>query len=266
MGRRRSPSFLRHGGYGLPGESATLCLAAEVPLSSPLGTSGYDFFLFRGGSGGVPNDPFVERDIWVTIITKKVNMADINVSLTARTGKSEPGAARGSSSSEGEPMLDLIELLFFAYRNFVSDPDEILQGFGFGRAHHRVLHFVNRHPGMRVTDLLDILRITKQSLGRVLRELVDQGFIDSRAGASDRRQRLLYLTPKGEALTQEFVAIQSRRIRRALEESGGESRELVRRFLVAMIDPEDRSSTEKLIARADQAVEARSAARGRTAG
>ncbi len=215
----------------------------------------------------MPNDPFVERDIWVTIITKKVNMADINVSLTARPGKSEPGvAARLSPAPEGEPMLDLIELLFFAYRNFVSDPDEILQGFGFGRAHHRVLHFVNRHPGMRVTDLLDILRITKQSLGRVLRELVDQGFIDSRAGASDRRQRLLYLTPKGEALTQEFVAIQSRRIRRALEESGGESREVVRRFLVAMIDPEDRSSTEKLIARADQAVEARSAARGRTAG
>ncbi|MFD2030315.1 MarR family winged helix-turn-helix transcriptional regulator [Ancylobacter dichloromethanicus] len=142
-------------------------------------------------------------------------------------------------------MLDLIELLFFAYRNFVSDPDEILHGFGFGRAHHRVLHFVNRHPGMRVTDLLDILRITKQSLGRVLRELVDQGFIDSRAGASDRRQRLLYLTPKGEELTREFVAIQSRRIQRALEESGTDSRDLVRRFLVAMIDPEDRSPTEK---------------------
>lgn len=163
-------------------------------------------------------------------------------------------------------MLDLIELLFFAYRNFVSDPDEILQGIGFGRAHHRVLHFVNRHPGMRVTDLLDILRITKQSLGRVLRELVDQGFIDSRAGASDRRQRLLYLTPKGEALTQEFVAIQSGRLRRALEESGPDSRELVRRFLVAMIDPEDRSPTEKLIARADQTAEARSAARARSAG
>ncbi|CAA0095539.1 Uncharacterised protein [Starkeya nomas] len=227
--------------------------------------------LFRGGSAGAPNDPFVERDIWVTIITKKVNMADINVSMTQRSAKSETkgesaATARPASGAEGERMLDLIELLFFAYRNFVSDPDEILQGFGFGRAHHRVLHFVNRHPGMRVTDLLDILRITKQSLGRVLRELVDQGFIDSRAGASDRRQRLLYLTPKGEALSRDFVAIQSDRVRRALEESGPDSREIVRRFLVAMIDPEDRGSTEKLIARADQATEARSAARARSAG
>lgn len=152
-------------------------------------------------------------------------------------------------------MLELIELFFFAYRNFVSDPDEILQGIGFGRAHHRVLHFVNRHPGMRVTDLLDILRITKQSLGRVLRELVDQGFIDSRAGKSDRRQRLLYLTPKGEGLARQFVAIQSARIERALGECGSDSRELARRFLVAMIDPEDRGPVEKLIARADQSAD-----------
>ncbi|ADH89751.1 transcriptional regulator, MarR family [Ancylobacter novellus DSM 506] len=194
-------------------------------------------------------------------------MADINVSMTPRSGKSESAPSpRPAGAAEGEPMLDLIELLFFAYRNFVSDPDEILQGISFGRAHHRVLHFVSRHPGMRVTDLLDILRITKQSLGRVLRELVEQGFIDSRAGASDRRQRLLYLTPKGEALAQEFVAIQSRRLRRALEESGPDTRELVRRFLVAMIDPEDRGAIEKLIARADQASEARSMARMRSAG
>jgi len=185
-------------------------------------------------------------------------MADINVSLSSRPAKGEPGApGRPAGAGEGEALVDLIELFFFAYRNFVSDPDEILGGIGFGRAHHRVLHFVSRHPGMRVTDLLDILRITKQSLGRVLRELVDQGFIDSRAGSSDRRQRLLYLTPKGEALAQEFVAIQSRRIRRALEECGTDSREQARRFLVAMIDPEDRGAVEKLIARADQTAESR---------
>ena len=169
------------------------------------------------------------------------------------------------SFGEAEPLLDLIELFFFAYRNFVSDPDEILGGIGFGRAHHRVLHFVHRHPGMRVTDLLDILRITKQSLGRVLRELVDQGFIDSRAGASDRRQRLLYLTPKGETLAQQFVALQSRRIARALGECGPESRDLARRFFVAMIDPEDRGPIEKLIARADQAAEAKTSPRPRSA-
>jgi DNA-binding MarR family transcriptional regulator len=202
------------------------------------------------------NDPFVERDIWVTIITKKVNMTDINVSLPTRPGAPDLGSsARAPSAPGGESMLELIELFFFAYRNFVSDPDEILQGIGFGRAHHRVLHFVNRHPGMRVTDLLDILRITKQSLGRVLRELVDQGFIDSRAGKSDRRQRLLYLTPKGEGLARQFVAIQSARIERALGECGSDSRELARRFLVAMIDPEDRGPVEKLIARADQSAD-----------
>ncbi|MCS0501485.1 MarR family winged helix-turn-helix transcriptional regulator [Ancylobacter mangrovi] len=194
-------------------------------------------------------------------------MADINVSLPSRPAKADPASpARLAPAQDAEPMVDLIELFFFAYRNFVSDPDEVLQGFGFGRAHHRVLHFVNRHPGMRVTDLLDILRITKQSLGRVLRELIDQGFVDSRAGSSDRRQRLLFLTPKGEALAQQFVALQSQRIARALAECGPDSREMARRFLVAMIDPEDRSPIEKLIARADQATEARTAPRTRPAG
>lgn len=184
-------------------------------------------------------------------------MADINVSTYLRSAKSEAATSTLAAAGKGgEPLVDLIELFFFAYRNFVSDPDEILGGIGFGRAHHRVLHFVNRHPGMRVTDLLDILRITKQSLGRVLRELVDQGFIDSRAGSSDRRQRLLHLTPKGEALAREFVAIQSRRIEGALAECGDGAREQARRFLVAMIDAEDRGPVEKLIARADQAAEA----------
>jgi len=214
----------------------------------------------------LPNDPFVERDISVTIITKKVNMADINVSTPSRSAKSDSGSpTRPAGVAEGEPLVDLIELFFFAYRNFVSDPDEILGGIGFGRAHHRVLHFVNRHPGMRVTDLLDILRITKQSLGRVLRELVDQGFIDSRAGSSDRRQRLLHLTPKGEALAREFVAIQSRRIENALSECGDGAREQARRFLVAMIDAEDRGTVEKLISRADQAAEVAKTAPSKTA-
>lgn len=214
----------------------------------------------------LPNDPFVERDISVTIITKKVNMADINVSIPSRSARSEATSGpRPAGAAGDEPLVDLIELFFFAYRNFVSDPDEILGGIGFGRAHHRVLHFVNRHPGMRVTDLLDILRITKQSLGRVLRELVDQGFIDSRAGSSDRRQRLLHLTPKGEALAREFVALQSRRIENALNECGEGARDQARRFLVAMIDAEDRGTVEKLIARADQAAETAKTATAKTA-
>src|ERR1700756_2173107 len=94
---------------------------------------------------------------------------------------------------------DLIELLFFAYRDFVGDADEVLAKFGFGRAHHRVLHFVNRNPGMKVAELLGILRITKQSLGRVLKQLIDEGYVVQKEGA-DRRQRLLYVSPAGEAL------------------------------------------------------------------
>ncbi|GLK86561.1 MarR family winged helix-turn-helix transcriptional regulator [Ancylobacter defluvii] len=179
-------------------------------------------------------------------------MADINVSQPPHANAADlDSAAAGDAAPRSQ--IDLIELLFFAYRNFVSDPDKVLQGYGFGRAHHRVLHFVNRHPGMRVTDLLDILRITKQSLGRVLRELVEGGFVDSRAGSSDRRQRLLHLTPKGAALARDFVAIQSQRIEKALAACSPGAREDVRRFLVAMIDAEDQAAVEKLIVRADLA-------------
>ncbi|MCK0196687.1 MarR family transcriptional regulator [Ancylobacter sp. 6x-1] len=189
-------------------------------------------------------------------------MADVNVSPAQRAADPPaPPQARSIEGAPAAPLVDIIELLFFAYRNFVSDPDEILARYGFGRAHHRVLHFVHRHPGMRVTDLLDILRITKQSLGRVLRELVDQGFIDSRAGSSDRRQRLLYLTPKGEALARDFIALQSARIERALAECAGpdgrmaDAKANARRFLVSMIDAEDRGPIEKLIARAESAAD-----------
>ncbi len=95
---------------------------------------------------------------------------------------------------------DIIELLFFAYRDFVGDADHELEAFGFGRAHHRVLHFVHRYPGLKVADLLDVLRITKQSLGRVLKQLLDEGYIVQKTGNNDRRQRLLFATAKGEAL------------------------------------------------------------------
>src|SRR5690242_21672382 len=97
---------------------------------------------------------------------------------------------------ESEPAWDVIELLFFAYRDFVGDPDEVLAKLGFGRAHHRVLHFVNRNPGMKVAELLEVLKITKQSLGRVLKQLIDEGYIVQKEGANDRRQRLLYVSPE----------------------------------------------------------------------
>lgn len=146
--------------------------------------------------------------------------------------------------------FSIIELLFFAYRDFTSDPDQILERYGFGRAHHRVVHFVNRHPGMRVADLLAVLKITKQSLGRVLRELVDNDYIQQKAGATDRRERLLYVAPKGEELARQLVALQTRRLARALNECGPGARTAARNFLAAMIDPEARTEVERLISRA----------------
>jgi len=154
---------------------------------------------------------------------------------------------------EGEPIWDVIELLFFAYRDFISDPDDALAKIGFGRAHHRVLHFVNRSPGMKVAELLDILKITKQSLGRVLKQLVDQGYVVQKEGASDRRQRLLYVTAKGEALAMKLAALQTARIASALAELGPNAREAACRFLLAMINTENRDGVRRFIARADRA-------------
>src|SRR5271169_3104111 len=139
-------------------------------------------------------------------------MADIGIASTPRS----TAAAVEPAPETNEPYFDLIELLFFAYRDFVGDPDEVLAKLGFGRAHHRVLHFVNRNPGMRVADLLDILKITKQSLGRVLKQLIDTGFIEQLPGPLDRRQRLLYPTEKGRALSERLTEPQARRIGAAL--------------------------------------------------
>ena len=150
-------------------------------------------------------------------------------------------------------MFDLIELLFFAYRDFVGDADEILAKLGFGRAHHRMLHFINRNPGMKVAELLDILKITKQSLGRVLKQLIDEGYVEQKEGAKDRRQRLLYVTIKGEALALRLAALQSTRIGHALAEIGGADRDTVRRFLIAMLDPDQRDGVLRLIDGADRA-------------
>jgi len=174
-------------------------------------------------------------------------MADIN--LTPSADRAEPSSPDPSAP---EPIWDVIELLFFAYRDFVSDPDDVLAKFGFGRAHHRVLHFVNRHPGMKVADLLDVLRITKQSLGRVLKQLVDQGYILQKEGESDRRQRLLYATPKGEALAMKLASLQTERIARALADIGPGAHEDARRFLIAMVDSRERDHVLQLITRADR--------------
>jgi DNA-binding MarR family transcriptional regulator len=174
-------------------------------------------------------------------------MADITVSA-APDRVAGPGE---DEVAEVQPIWDLIELLFFAYRDFVNDADDVLARFGFGRAHHRVLHFVNRHPGMKVADLLDILKITKQSLGRVLKQLIDQGYVVQREGANDRRQRLLFATAKGEALARRLAGLQTQRIARALGEIGPGGHEAARRFLLAMIDPDVRAEVLAMMQRAE---------------
>ena len=176
-------------------------------------------------------------------------MADIIFSRDL--GPSADGEAAAPAGSE--PIWDLIELLFFAYRDFVSDPDHVLEKFGFGRAHHRVLHFVNRNPGMKVADLLETLRITKQSLGRVLKQLVDQGYVVQKEGPDDRRHRLLFVTPKGETLAMKLALLQTERITRALGGLGPEAHRAARDFLAAMIDPENRDAVLRFIAQADRA-------------
>jgi DNA-binding MarR family transcriptional regulator len=165
-------------------------------------------------------------------------MPDINFknaasrSLDATAGGPSPGGTQ-------KPRWDVIELLFFAYRDFVGDPDHVLDAFGFGRAHHRVVHFVYRYPGLKVADLLDVLRITKQSLGRVLKQLLDEGYIVQKAGAADRRQRLLFATAKGEALVAQLAGLQTDRITRALRDFKPAEVEAVNRFLIGMIDRGD---------------------------
>ncbi len=169
---------------------------------------------------------------------KYVNMPDVNILSQGARPERDAEAAR-PAPGRGELRWDIIELLFFAYRDFVGDADEVLQTYGFGRAHHRVVHFVSRYPGLKVADLLDVLRITKQSLGRVLKQLLDEEFIVQKSGDVDRRQRLLYATPKGEALVAKLAGLQTARIDRALRDIGAAEADTVRDFLRAMIDRHD---------------------------
>jgi DNA-binding MarR family transcriptional regulator len=133
-----------------------------------------------------------------------------------------------------------IELLFFAYRDFTARADETLLQYGFGRAHHRVIYFVGRNPGMTVSELLDILKITKQSLSRVLGQLVRQGFITQRAGTTDRRQRLLSLTERGAELERKLTEDQRALVARAYRSAGAEAVEGFRKVLLGMITEADR--------------------------
>lgn len=175
---------------------------------------------------------------------------------------SRPGALQSPAEQMARPsddeLIRLVELFFFAYRDFTGEPDAILEEYRLGRAQHRALHFVVRHPGIRVTDLLAILKITKQSLARVLKPLVDDEWIDSRPGADDRRERLLYPTDKGRDLIRLLAGRQMERIANALaaahpaghdatETRGRFTEEGLRRFLFAMIGEDDRGDVDTLI-------------------
>jgi DNA-binding MarR family transcriptional regulator len=181
---------------------------------------------------------------------KYVNMADIT---PAPSGNRPHGAARDGASGEGasdaerRDLITHVELFFFAYRDFTGDPDAVLAQYGFGRAHHRVLHFVHRNPGLRVANLLEILKITKQSLARVLKQLIGEGFITQKAGAEDRRERLLYATLKGTRLAEKLTALQVARIEAALAAAGPEAEAATKTFLLAMISEEDRAQVEALV-------------------
>ena len=138
------------------------------------------------------------------------------------------------------------EAMFFAYRGFTADPDRILETRGYGRAHHRALHFIARSPGTTVNNLLGILGVTKQSLNRVLRILIEDGLVDSRVGRNDKRQRHLHLTPTGEALERELSDAQRARMRDAYRKAGPQAVAGFRQVLEAMMDPEMRRHFQSL--------------------
>tara|TARA_B100001123_G_scaffold315623_1_gene353334 strand:+ start:88 stop:615 length:528 start_codon:yes stop_codon:yes gene_type:complete len=140
-----------------------------------------------------------------------------------------------------EELRQGMELVFYAYRDFTAEPDAILADYGFGRAHHRVIYFVGRNPNITVSALLDILQITKQSLSRVLSQLVREEFVIQRPGTRDRRQRLLELTDKGEALEKQLSQNQRERIARAYRDAGAEAVEGYRKVILGMINEKDRA-------------------------
>ncbi|MEM7619948.1 MAG: MarR family transcriptional regulator [Pseudomonadota bacterium] len=165
-----------------------------------------------------------------------------------------PSLPKNLSTAENEKLIASTELLFFAYRDFIADPDEILSDYGFRRSHHRVLHFVNREPGLRVTDLLDILKITKQSLAPVLKPLIDQNFIVQKAGQLDRRERRLFVTEQGKELAERLMQPQLGRIYRALSEIKPENHDVILQFLYAMIKRKEQHNVANRIAKSTRDV------------
>lgn len=185
----------------------------------------------------------------VAITVKYVNMADIN--SPAHILASDlwpPASAQDGRNHVSSDLVTMVELLFFAYRDFTSEPDLVLAELGFGRAHHRVLHFVNRHPGLRVAELLDVLRITKQSLARVLKQLVDEGYVRQVRPKTDRRERRLQVTVKGQRLADRLLSLQAERLGQALSLAGPDAGKIAERFLAAVVSPCNREQVARLVA------------------
>jgi DNA-binding MarR family transcriptional regulator len=172
-------------------------------------------------------------------------MADIT--SDALSGLAPAESRESKAPAPDVRLITVIELLFFAYRDFTRDADTVLAKFSLGRAHHRVLHFVDRHPGLRVADLLEILKITKQSLAPVLKQLVDGGWIAQQTGIEDRRERRLRATAKGTGLARRLDQLQAARVTGALAACGPGGEAAVRRFLFAMISMEERSWVDTLL-------------------
>jgi DNA-binding MarR family transcriptional regulator len=171
----------------------------------------------------------------------KVNKPDVIIAMQQGDRMQEKVSV---AATGGESLLFLtddqlrrgIEAMFFAYRAFTADPDLILADMDYGRAHHRAIHFVHREPGLTVTALLDVLGVTKQSLNRVLRTLIDDGLIESRIGRRDRRERQLYLTDKGASLERRLSETQRARMRAAYRAAGPQAVTGFRQVLEAMMD------------------------------
>ncbi|WP_298937913.1 MarR family transcriptional regulator [uncultured Ruegeria sp.] len=145
-----------------------------------------------------------------------------------------------------EQLRQGIEAMFFAYRGFTADPDRILAELAYGRAHHRAIHFINRAPGTTVNNLLAILGVTKQSLNRVLRTLIEDGLVESRVGTVDKRERHLFLTENGRALEAQLSDAQRARMRAAYKDAGPEAVAGFRKVLEAMMDADMRHAYTKL--------------------
>lgn len=190
------------------------------------------------------------REIWksLTIDSWNVNKADIKCPSVTQIVNFGGSMAEGSGSTGGEGLLYLtdeqlrkgIEAMFFAYRGFTADPDRILENYAYGRAHHRAVHFIGRSPGTTVNNLLAILGVTKQSLNRVLRTLIEDGLVESRVGKRDKRERHLHLTDQGRALEAELSEAQRSRMRAAYRQAGPDAVAGFRQVLEAMMDPEMR--------------------------